>query len=273
MIYIIVQTITFDLTGEFMLKILPLLLLLSNVAIAGKAKIILTEENSVSFNSQVTPDYTAKKTLEILTKSAKSSTIYLVLNTPGGSVSAGLAFVDAIKSLNIKVHTITLFAASMGYQFVQELGTRYITPSGILMSHRGAVSGMSGQIPGELNSRVGLLQQILDGMSSRAAKRLGISKNDYDTSIINELWSYGEHAVKTNQADEVADVQCDKKLLNGVESGTLMSFFGSVNVTFSKCPLITVPVDVKFSKEVKPENYSKVLEFLNNQNRIINLTF
>lgn len=272
MIYIIVQTITFDLTGEFMLKILPLLLLLSNVAFAKNAKILLTEDNCVSFNSQVTADYTAKKTLEILNKSAKSSTIYLVLNTPGGSVTAGLAFVDAIKSLNIRVHTVTLFAASMGYQFVQELGTRYITPSGILMSHRGAVSGMAGQIPGELNSRIGLLQGILSGMSSRAAARLGISKQKYDAAIVNELWSFGQGAVNTKQADAVADVQCDKKLLQGKSVESVMSFFGPVQVVYSNCPLITTPLEVNFSKEVRPENYSKIRNMLNSRNNIINLT-
>lgn len=113
-----------------MLNFIIGLLVLTGAAFAKTEKIVLTEANSVIFNQEVTSDYVSKKTLEVITKSTRSNVIFLVLDTPGGSVSAGLSFIDTIKSLNIKVHTITIFAASMGYQMVQELGTRYIMPSG-----------------------------------------------------------------------------------------------------------------------------------------------
>lgn len=231
------------------------------------AEIILTEANSVVFNQQVSGEYTSKKTLEILSKSAKANPIYLVLDTPGGSVTAGLQFIDSIKSLNVPVHTITIFAASMGYQMVQELGRRYITGSGTLMSHRGFVSGMSGQIPGELNSRIGFLQSLLDGMSERAARRVGMSKKDYDAAIVNELWSFGQAAVLSKQADEIANVKCSKELLKGTVQESVLTPFGPVEVTYSKCPLITSPIEVSFSKTVKFEDAQKIRQELTNQKR------
>ena len=241
---------------------------------ANATDIILTEQNSIVFNRAVSGEYVAKKTLEILTKSAKTRPLYLVLNTPGGSVSAGLQFVDTIKSLKIPVHTITIFAASMGYQFVQELGTRYITPSGILMSHRGAVSGISGQVPGELNYRVNFIQSMMDGMSLRASNRVGVAKKDYDASIVNELWIYGQVAVNSGHADELANVSCSKELINGTTVERVNTLFGPVSLISSKCPLILEPIKMEFSRgTLKPEEEEKVKRMLSIKNRKVFVSF
>jgi ATP-dependent Clp protease protease subunit len=275
MLFIIIQTMVFVffIIGESMLKYLVVLAMICNAAFAGSVKIVLTEENSVVFNQRVGGEYVAKKTLEIMQKSLKASELYLVLDTPGGSVTAGLAFVDAIKSLDIKVHTITLFAASMGYQFVQELGTRYITPSGTLMSHRGAVSGISGQVPGELNSRVNHIQAILNGMSTRASARVGMSKKDYEAAIVNELWVYGEEAVSGKHADALADVKCSQALMKDTYKESIITIFGRASLVFSKCPLISTPIDLQFDKEVKPEHFNKVRESIQSRNKNFKLTF
>ena len=259
--------------GEFMIKYLVSLAMLLNIAYAKDVSIVLTEENSVIFNQPVSTEYTSQKTLEILSKSAKTSPLYLVLDTPGGSVLAGLKFIDAIKSLNIKVHTITLFAASMGYQIAQELDTRYITPSGTLMSHRGAISGISGQIPGELNARINFIGSILDSMSERAAKRVNMSKKEYDEKIVNELWSFGQQAVNTNQADFVANVTCENSLVKKTYEQEVFTLFGSAVLKFSKCPLISAPVSMEFKKDVKPEDTTKIKQLLDSRKKTVNITF
>ncbi len=256
-----------------MSKILLILLCICSTAFAKNEEIVLTEDNSVVFNQQVSDEYASKKTLELMKKAKRVNALYLVLDTPGGSVSAGLAFIDNIKSLKVPVHTITIFAASMGYQFVQELGTRYITPSGTLMSHRGAVGGLSGQVPGELNSRLNHIQAILNGMSSRAAARIGMDKKAYDNAIINELWISGEDAVNSKHADKLANVQCSKALIEDTYSEQLITLFGKVDVIFSKCPLISVPIGFSFGKEVKPEDMSKVKRLIEAKKKSINLTF
>jgi ATP-dependent protease ClpP protease subunit len=223
-------------------------MLLTTTAFAN-TQIKLTESNSISFNQPVMDDYVAKKQLEFLIKDQaipKSQPLYLILDTPGGSVMAGNNFIDFIKSLNRPVHTVVIFAASMGYQITQELGKRYITNTGTLMSHRGAVSGLSGQVPGELNARLKMLEDLLNGMNQRAAKRVGMSVDAYQAAIINELWVSGENAVKTNHADEIANISCDKSL-SGIYSEVFATVFGPVEVEFSKCPLITIPVGFKFA--------------------------
>jgi ATP-dependent Clp protease protease subunit len=259
--------------GDFMIKFLILLSIVCSTALAKNEEIVLTEDNSIVFNQQVSAIYSSKKTLEIMKKAKKGNPLFLVLDTPGGSVTAGLAFIDTIKSLKVPVHTVTIFAASMGYQFVQELGTRYITPSGTLMSHRGAVGGLSGQVPGELNSRLSHIQAILSGMSSRAAARVGMDKKAYDDAIINELWISGEDAVNSKHADKLANVTCDKNLTEGTYSEVFNTMFGQVTLVFSKCPLISFPIDFSLGKDVKPEHVNRVKQLFESKKRNVNLTF
>lgn len=225
-----------------MLKFL-FLSLLTTMSFAS-TNIVLTSENSISFNQQVTDGYVASKSLEFFRKDlslSKTQPLYLVLNTPGGSVAAGNQFIDFVKSRNRPVHTIVIFAASMGYQITQELGKRYILPSGTLMSHRGSISGISGQVPGELNARLKMIEEILEGMNVRAAKRVSMSLKAYQDAIINELWTSGQHAVDTKHADDVAIATCDNSL-SGTYSEDVATAFGAVTVEFSNCPLITEPV-------------------------------
>lgn len=258
-----------------MIKLLLTMSLLCSAAFAKPVEILLTEKNTVLFNQAFTGDYVAKKQLEIISKNnliPRREPIYLVLDTPGGSVTAGLNFIDTVRSLKRPVHTITLFAASMGYQVVQELGIRYITPSGTLMSHRGAISGMSGQVPGELNSRLGFIMRILDEMNYRAAHRVKMSVADYKAAIINELWTSGHHAVATKHADEVAEVKCDKKLAEGTNTQEFITIFGNLKVVYSNCPLISGPISFEFSREFKPENKLKVMKDFQANSRKVNLT-
>lgn len=257
-----------------MLKLI--FVLLASLPTFGQEIIHLTEENSVSFNKAVTASYVSAKQFEIAVKSGnlpKSKPLYLVLNTPGGSVIDGLRFIDSLKALDRPIHTITIFAASMGYQIVQELDRRFILPSGTLMSHRGAVGGLSGQIPGELNARLNHIQSLLERMNVVAAKRIGMSTVDYQASIVNELWSFGENAVKTNQADEVVLAQCSKELISKVVREKVSTPFGTFEVDFSSCPLITTPVSFASMDSLKPELREKVQQIILEENRKVNLTY
>ncbi len=258
-----------------MIKFLLMLSLLSGTVFAKPVEITLTERNSVVFNQQFTGEYVAKKQLEVISKNnliPRNNPLYIVMDTPGGSVTAGLAFIDTVRSLKRPVHTITLFAASMGYQVVQELGTRFITPSGTLMSHRGAVSGMSGQIPGELNSRLSYIMGLLEEMNHKAAQRVKMDVRDYKNAIINELWTFGHNAVATKHADFVADVRCDKKLSEGTNSQELMTIFGNIKIIYSNCPLISGPISFEFTKEFKQEAKLRVIRDIQSNYRKINLT-
>lgn len=67
------------------------------------------------------------------------SPISLYINSPGGSVHAGLALHDAIRHIKAPVHTIVMgLAASMGSFIANagEQGHRYVLPESTTMVHR-----------------------------------------------------------------------------------------------------------------------------------------
>ena len=206
----------------------------------------LTEENSINFNNKFDGQFVAKKQIEAANKcyTNEGSDIYVVLYTPGGSVQAGQLFFDTLNALPCNFHTITIFAASMGYQTVQNLKNRYILPSGVLMSHRASLSGVRGELGGELDSILDFFKQSIKELEVTASTRVGISLEDYQKAISDELWMTGNQAVNTKHADEVVLVKCDKNF-KGSYVQKFMSFFGPVNVEFANCPLIVSPLSIK----------------------------
>lgn len=74
--------------------------------------------------------------------------IYLYINSPGGSVSAGLAIYDTMKYIRSKVSTICVgLAASMGAVLLAggEAGKRSALPHSKIMIHQPWVGGLQGQ--------------------------------------------------------------------------------------------------------------------------------
>ncbi len=78
----------------------------------------------------------------------KEKDIYLYINSPGGSISAGMAIHDTMKYIKCDVSTIcTGMAASMG-AFLLASGTkgkRFALPNSEIMIHQPLMSGLQGQ--------------------------------------------------------------------------------------------------------------------------------
>lgn len=204
--------------------------------------IVLTKDNHIVFSGVVDDSSVAKAQIQLgqLSKNLHSfQTIYLVLDTPGGSISAGNLFIDYAKSLPQNIKPICIFCASMGYHFFQSFGERIVYGSSTLMSHRASLGGLSGQVPGELESRLANIKAVLQQMDEVTAKRVGLSVEAYRKLIHDELWLDGKSAVNLGHADRIAKIRCSQDLVDGVKSESVNSMFGTVDLTFSTCPLIT----------------------------------
>jgi len=249
------------------MKLILSLLMLCSISFAKVVN--LTEANSINFNNKFDNQFVAQKQIEAANKcySNEGSDIYVVLYTPGGSVQAGQLFFDTLNALPCNFHTITIFAASMGYQTVQNLKNRYIIPSGILMSHRAYLSGLRGEIGGELNQILKLFEQNIKELNVIASKRAGISLEAYEDLIADELWMTGQQSVEMKHADEVVLAKCDKNF-TGSYTQIFRSFFGAVEVEFSNCPLITAPLSVRSANENVVKN---VMDFYSNIGRHVTM--
>lgn len=74
--------------------------------------------------------------------------IYLYINSPGGSITAGLAIYDTMQFVKNDVNTICIGqAASMGALLLSagESGKRFALPHSRILIHQPAMTGLSGQ--------------------------------------------------------------------------------------------------------------------------------
>lgn len=239
--------------------------------------IVLTANNTLVLNAEVEGDSVGKVIADAKKLDSKLSSIrekvqgkaplYLVLNTPGGSIQSGLELIEAMNGLGRKVHTITLFAASMGFQIAQNLDDRLIVKSGVLMSHhaRGGVQGEFGGVePSQMGSRLQLWLDRVKEMDEKTAERTK-GKQTYDSYIKqydHEMWLTGTKSVDQGYADRVVKVKCDDSL-----SGTTAheaSFFGiPITYELDNCPLNSAPLNVKVGKvdSALPQEYvAKIVE-------------
>lgn len=217
--------------------------------------ITLTEDNHIVFSGEVSDSSVANAQIKLGQLSArlsKSDVIYLVLDTPGGSVSAGNQFIDFAKALPQKIKPISIFAASMGYHFFQSFDERIMQSSSTIMSHRVSLGGLSGQIPGELITRLNSIIATSNQMDDVAAKRVGLSREAYQKLIHDELWLNGQDAVRLGHADRLAKIRCSNDLITGTRVETVRTMFGPLDVTFSTCPLINGFLSFKASRVVTP---------------------
>ena len=256
------------------MKIVSTLLLALLLSLSVNAKEIkLTADNTAvlrqDFNSSSVTSL--KKDLLELNANLKSGyPIYLVLYTPGGSIQKGLELFEFVKGLNRPVHTITIFAASMGFQTVQSLGKRYILKYGILMSHK-ARGGFKGEFGGglsQLDSRYGMWLKRIDMLDKVTVKRSNGKQTlkSYRAAYDNELWLNGPEAVEKGYADEVATVSCGTTLTTKESTETLDFGFFKLNVTFSGCPIITSPLSIS-AELLTNKGYMTTEEFLSSNGK------
>lgn len=229
---------------------------------AGEVKktITLEAKNMIVLRGPVTASSvgTTMKKLQIASDALpKDTAIYLVLDTPGGSIMDGLDLIDFAAALPQKVHTVTLFAASMGFQIAQNLNTRYIIRNGTLMSHRASVSGLGGQVKGELETRYKTVRRAVDFLDFKAYTRMGMAAKDYENLILHEYWVYGFDAVAAKAADEEVLLRCGTSL-TGSEDVPFDTIFGKVTVTFSQCPLIKAPEKIDLSQILNKDKNEEV---------------
>jgi ATP-dependent Clp protease protease subunit len=174
----------------------------------------LLKDRIVFLGTQVTDDIANVIIAQLLFLESEDpeKDIHFYINSPGGSVSAGLAIYDTMQYIRPSVSTLCLGqAASMGALLLTagEKGKRFALPYARIMIHQplGGAQGQATDI--DIQAREILrvreqLNQILSGHTGQSMKRI-----EKDTD--RDFFMTSEHAVEYGLVDEVIAARNSKK--------------------------------------------------------------
>jgi ATP-dependent Clp protease protease subunit len=203
----------------------------------------LTETNHVLLRGPVSDQSVAATLSELtrlLSKRKNDSDLYLVLDTPGGSVGDGLRIYEFLKGYK-NVHTITLNSYSMGAILVELIdGQRLMTETGTLMFHRMKAMMSNYATTEQIQSRAAYYAAIELLIEDKIADRVGNSQPEIHKLHDNELYLIGPEAVERGYADKVVGVKCSSALLKKkkIEIVQPLPFLPPEEVEVSACPLL-----------------------------------
>ena len=138
----------------------------------------------------------------LATKSDKD--IYMFINSPGGSVSDGLAIFDVMNEISCDIVTIANgMAASMG-SFLLAAGTkgkRYVTPSTEVMIHQ-PLGGVQGQAT-DISLVAEHIQKIKTKLASIMAEKCDKGLDEVTNDMERDYWMSGDQAKEYGIVDHV----------------------------------------------------------------------
>ncbi len=136
--------------------------------------------------------------------------IYFYINSPGGSVTAGLAIYDTIQYIRPQVSTVCLGqAASMGAVLLAagEKGKRYALPHSRIMIHQplGGFQGTAADV--DIQARE--ILRMREELGAILVKHTGQSVERVERDTDRDLFMTGQQALEYGLVDEVIASRLD----------------------------------------------------------------
>lgn len=178
----------------------------------------LTDDNTIEFVGEVNDASMDKLISDINSHQGKADRLYLIIDSPGGSVFAGARAMQAIQGSKTPIDTVCLgICASMGAQLHALGSKRYMTTQAVLMYHPA-----SGGLQGDFNimsSRLVFLTKYFAKMDLYIANRAGIPYEEFQRRLRSEYWLDAQDATFEHFNDSIVildDVRLPKILLFGM---------------------------------------------------------
>ncbi|MEU5669150.1 ATP-dependent Clp protease proteolytic subunit [Micromonospora sp. NPDC047753] len=166
----------------------------------------LLRERIVFLGTEVTEESANQICAQILLLAAEDDDrdIYLYINSPGGSVSAGMAVYDTMRYVPNDVATLALgFAGSMG-QFLLcagAAGKRYALPHSRIMMHQpsGGMGGTAADITIQAENMLHVKRTMQELIAQHSGRTLDEIQRDWD----RDRWFTAEQAREYGLIDQV----------------------------------------------------------------------
>ena len=136
--------------------------------------------------------------------------ISFYINSPGGSITDGMAIVDTMNYIKCPVSTICIgLAASMGSVLLAsgENGKRFATPNSEILIHQPLISGgLSGQTT-EIKIHADHMVKTREKLNKLLSERTGQSLEQIEKDTERDHYMTAEEALKYGLIDEIIDVR------------------------------------------------------------------
>ena len=136
--------------------------------------------------------------------------IDLYINTPGGSITDGMAIVDTMNYIKCPVSTICVgMAASMGSVLLAsgEKGKRFATPNSEILIHQPLISGgLAGQTT-EIKIHADHMVKTREKLNKLLSEKTGQSLEQIEKDTERDHYMTAQEALEYGLIDEIIDVR------------------------------------------------------------------
>jgi ATP-dependent Clp protease protease subunit len=167
----------------------------------------LDKYNTLTMFDEVRGDNSEKVANAIanLNKLGSDEPIYLLLDSPGGSVIAGAKVVNAIEASKRPVHTVCVTICASMAAVIHSYGHKRLAANRAILMYHDA----SGQFQGEfarINSLFSAINRYVEKFDENIVKRSKMDRATFENLQIKEIWIDTEDAMAKGLVDELVFV-------------------------------------------------------------------
>ncbi len=174
----------------------------------------LLKDNIIFIGSEITDPMANTVIAQLLFLEANNpeKDIYLYINSPGGSVTAGLAIYDTMQFIKNDISTICIGQAASMAAILLAAGTkgkRFILPHSRVMIHQpvGGSQGRASDVEIYTKELLRIKDELFKILSKHTGQTISKIKKDSD----RDLFLTADNAVKYGIVDKVMEIRNDKK--------------------------------------------------------------
>jgi len=145
------------------------------------------------------------KAIYSLSKKDPTTPIYLIIDSPGGSVLGGAKVISAIEGVTAPVYTVDVgLAASMGAMIHAHGVKRFMTDRSVLMYHdyAGGVQGYGAH----MTSLLTMINRYTQRMNAYIAQRAGVDLKEFQIGELKQIWLDAEDATQQHFNDGIVSL-------------------------------------------------------------------
>lgn len=131
--------------------------------------------------------------------------VQLYINSPGGSVTAGMAIYDTMQFIRPDVATICIGQAASAAALLLAAGSagkRYALPNSRVLIHQPSMGGLSGQAT-DIDIHAREILRMRANINEIMAKHTGQSLEKIERDVERDFWMSAQQALEYGMLDEI----------------------------------------------------------------------